>query len=158
MLRAFSILFASACLAASMVPLRAQIANSAIVGRVMDPAQHVVANVDVELRRLESNETFRAKTTETGDYTATGLPLGTYDIKVAVDGFKTEVNSGLKLDAGQTVRADFLLQVGAIAQRIEVEASTPALNTETPVTGVVYDSDTIARLPNQALDVIQILA
>ncbi len=158
MLKAASYFCAGALLAIGLTPVFAQIANSTIVGRITDPAGHAVANAAVELRRVETNEKFHATTTESGDYTASSLPFGKYDLKVAVTGFRAEIRTALMLDAGQTVRSDFALQIGTVAQSVDVSATTPVLNTETPATGATYGNEAIAVLPNQTRDIIQVLA
>ena len=60
------------------------------------------------------------QTNASGAYTTNPLVLGTYSVKVNLDGFKTGVSTGISLSAGDVVRHDVILQVGAMTETVEV--------------------------------------
>ena len=125
----------------------AQIAQAMVVGRVQDPSGSVMPSVEVQMKRLSTNEVFRTVTTETGDYTLSNLPVGTYEIRVAAAGFRTEIRTGVTLEVGRTYRFDFALAISQVAERMEVTAETPLLTTEKPEVATVIDNTKIVELP-----------
>ena len=63
----------------------------------------------------------------------TGLPtlrLVTYDLKVTASGFKPLTQTNLMVAANTVANVDVSLQVGAMSERVEVEASVVNLQTE----------------------------
>lgn len=134
-----------------------QIANAVVVGRIQDTSAAVLVNAEVQMKRLATNEVFKTVTTETGDYTLVSLPIDTYEIRVSMSGFKTEVRTGIKLEVGRTYRIDFQLTVGEITQAVTVSAQAPILKTETPEFGQVIDNEKIVELPLNFRDVINTL-
>src|SRR3989442_2096028 len=67
-------------------------------------------------------------TSNTGDFNFPLLDVGQYDVSVEKPGFKTETRKGVTLELNQKVRLDFSLQVGALAETIEIstEAAIPS--------------------------------
>ena len=62
-------------------------------------------------------------TNSAGAYTTNPLVLGRYSVKVNVSGFKTSATSGILLTSGDVVRHDVKLDVGDIAETVEVTAA-----------------------------------
>ena len=74
--------------AIAMVSANAQVQNGIFTGTVMDPSGAAVANADVSLTNLGTNETITAKTNTEGLYRIAELPVGTYKFTVSSPGFK----------------------------------------------------------------------
>src|ERR1700683_5302278 len=108
----------------------AQSDRSTITGTIADQTGAVVANAPVEARNLATGLVYTAASTATGNYTISELPVGTYEVTVAVSGFKKYVRGGLALDAAQTYRVDVGLQLGAASEQVTVTESAPLLKTE----------------------------
>src|ERR1700687_2968126 len=123
----------------------AQSDRSIITGTISDPAGAVVANATVEARNLATGIQYQAASTATGNYTIAELPVGQYEMSVAVPGFKKYVRTGLGLQAAQTYRIDVNLEVGAATESVTARAGAPLLNTESgelshSVTGANLDA------------------
>jgi hypothetical protein len=58
------------------------------------------------------------------------LPVGDYAIDVTVPGFKKYSHTNFHLAAGQTMREDVALQVGAASDSVTVSAEASLLQTE----------------------------
>ncbi len=108
----------------------AQSDRGTITGTVSDPAGAVVANAAIEARNQATGLMYSAATTQTGNYTIPQLPVGQYEISVAVPGFKKYVRQGLTVEVAQTVRIDIALEVGAANESVTVQADAPLLKTE----------------------------
>lgn len=107
-----------------------QILFGSLVGNVTDPSGAPIAGASVVVTNEGTNQTWNLKTNEVGSYTLQSINPGTYSVTVNAAGFTTFTLKGLDLLAGATVRADAALKVGAIAEKVEVNASAIALQTD----------------------------
>src|ERR1700730_11539953 len=101
-----------------------------ITGTISDPAGAVVANAAIQARHVETATLYDGASTNTGNYTLAQLPVGTYEVSVAVPGFKKFVRSGLTVQVAATVRVDIVLEVGSATESVTVEADAALLETE----------------------------
>jgi hypothetical protein len=101
-----------------------------ITGTITDQSGAPVANAPVVVRSSDTGTTFQAASSNTGNYTVTQLPVGDYELSVAVSGFKKYTHTNLHVAAGQTVGEDIALQVGESTESVTVSAETSLLQTE----------------------------
>ncbi len=142
--------------AAGTGALFAQVELAKVVGRVGDPSGAVVSGAEIQMRRVATNEKFRALTSSTGDYTLLNLPSGAYEMTASMAGFKTEVRSGLILEIGSTSRFDFVLSLGQVSDVIRVTSQVPLLRTESAEMGHVVNNQTMLGLPINSRDVVSL--
>ena len=110
--------------------LVAQSDRGTFTGTVSDPAGAVVASAPIQARNVETGALYEAATSSTGNYTLTQLPVGNYELTVAVQGFKKYVRTGLQVGVAQTLRVDIALEVGATSEAVTVTEAAPLLKTE----------------------------
>src|ERR1051326_1396377 len=84
-----------------------------ITGVISDPAGAVVANAPVEAKNTATGVVSTAAASSTGNYVFGAVPAGTYEITVAIPGFKKYVRSGIEVQQLQTTRVDIGLEIGA---------------------------------------------
>jgi hypothetical protein len=120
----------SMCLLASAAVVLAQSDRGTITGTVADPAGAVVASAPIEAKNTETGAVSQAATSDTGNYTLAQLPVGTYEISVAVAGFKKYVRQNITVGVAQTVRVDIPLEVGSAAESVTVSEQASLLKTE----------------------------
>jgi hypothetical protein len=125
----------------------AQTNTGAIVGTVTDTSSAVVPNAKVTVRNMDTNLTVKTTTDGSGNFVVTPVLVGRYSVSVEASGFKAEVRSGVTVDVQARVRADFVLQVGAVAETVEVRAANPLLQTDSSYVGQVMDTERIDDLP-----------
>lgn len=116
-------------------------------GRVTDSAGAVVPGASITIRNTSTGAERQARTNEVGLYTVPLLPPGSYDIRVQHTGFKPIVQGGVQLDVDQRATADFVLEVGALSETVEVSASVSRLNTVEASQGQVIDNQRIVDMP-----------
>ncbi len=133
-----------------------QINRATVVGRVTDTTGAVVVGAEVQMRRVATNEIFKAETTSSGDFTLINLPTDEFEIRATMQGFKTEVRTGIKLEIGSTNRFDFVLAVGSIAEAVEVTSQAPILKTESPEMGQVVSNKTMTGLALNSRDFLSL--
>jgi len=98
-----------------------------IYGIVKDSSGAVVPGITITLTNELTGIEQKATTNESGEFSATFLPVGRYTITVSAQGFKTFVQRGLELTAGQQIRYPVTLELGEITQKIDVTAEAPLL-------------------------------
>ena len=125
----------------------AQSERGTITGVVHDSSGAIVPGATVTIVNRSTNVTLTATTNEAGEYTMPSLQPGVYNVKVNKQGFRTSEESGLTLDAGQTVRADLALEVGVATQTVEVIASAVQLQTDDARFSTVLQNKMVNDLP-----------
>lgn len=127
-----------AALAACLVAVQgsAQTLNTGVfLGTVLDPSGAAVPEATVRVIR-EGTSFERATTTgPDGAFRLLEIPAGRYRISVEKPGFQRAERSGLELSAGQTLRVDLSLAVGAVTETVQVEARVAQVDTATANVG-----------------------
>ncbi len=121
----------------------AQTATGTITGTIADPAGAVVANAPLELVNSATGTIQQAASSSTGNYTFSTLPVGTYELRVTVPGFKSYTRQNLGVQTAQTLRIDVNLEVGTSAESITVTDQASLLRTES---AAMATNVTVARL------------
>ncbi len=129
-LRAFAVsavvVFTLAILPASVLT---QATTGAIEGRVTDSSRAVLPGVTVIADGASVGVHRQATTNAQGTYVLAGLPAATYRVRAELAGFaRTEME--VKVPAGQTVKLDMTLSVGALTETVSVTGSAPVVNTQ----------------------------
>jgi len=147
-LPAAACLFVLLSVLGSVHPADAQvIASAEVSGLVSDASGAVVPTAKVTIENLDTHISQTASVTSTGDYVFTALPIGHYQIRVEAQGFKTFVVSQVTVAAGDKVREDATMQVGAITENVEVQGQAPALQTDSATFGTLVTTQAVQDLP-----------
>jgi hypothetical protein len=115
----------------SCAPLLAQSTTADVVGTVTDTTGAVVPNATVQLTSVDTHETRTVTSGSNGEYTFTLLKPNRYSLSVTATGFKSFQISSFGLSAGDRAREDSHLTIGAQGETVTVEATAPALHTDT---------------------------
>jgi outer membrane receptor protein involved in Fe transport len=129
------------------VAIQSQTTSTEILGLVIDPTGAVTPGAQVTITRLATGETRSARTNHAGEYIFRLIEIGEYTVRCEMQGFKTETVTGLRVQIQQKARVDFTLQVGAVSDTVEVQASAVALKTEDATVGQVIENRRIIELP-----------
>src|SRR6516162_5762808 len=105
--------------------------QGSISGTVQDPTGAILAKAGVKLTSKEQGTVRAQETNESGVYSFTILPQGTYDLEVSAQGFKTAHRTDLILSTGQNMRLDVSMEVGSVSDNVTVSANVESVNTET---------------------------
>ncbi len=124
-----------------------QVGNGTITGTVTDPTGAVIPAASVEAKNAETGVVYSSVSTNTGNYTITNLPVGTYDLTVKAQGFKTYTHAKLPVSATQILREDATLQVGTSTEAVTVTAESSLLKTETAELSHNVNIDQLNNLP-----------
>ncbi len=125
----------------------AQSDRSTITGTISDPGGAVIASAPILARNLSTGVSYSAASTGTGNYSISELPVGNYELTISVPGFKKAVRQGLEIQAAQTVRVDFTLEVGGATESVTVTEAAPLLKTESGELSHSVTGETLDALP-----------
>src|SRR5712692_3797957 len=109
-----------ACFFLFSVAVFAQSDRGTTTGTIADPAGAVVAGAKVEARNVDTGTPYEVASTGTGNYTLSQLPAGTYEVSIAVPGFKRFVRQNIVVQVAGTLRVDVTLEVGSAAESVTV--------------------------------------
>ena len=151
-LRSLGILSAAMILFATMPTAWAQVDRAELEGSVTDPTGRLVVGAGVKVLAVDTGLSEEQPTSSKGYYRFPGLAVGRYSVTVSATGFKTKVVEDVILLVGQTHTLDVELAVGAIDEKIEVQASNGPSNRTSAEAATVIDTDQIANLPNNGRD------
>ncbi len=140
----------AAFVAFACLPAFAQEFRAGITGIVRDIQGAVMPGVPIEAQNLATNDISRATTNESGYYAFPVLPIGTYRLTVAPQGFKKAVRDNLELRVGDQVQQDFTLEVGAVTESVTVSAGAELLQELASDKGQVVGEENAHDLPSQA--------
>jgi len=87
-----------------------------------------------------------ARSNNDGIYTISALPIGTYKIRAAAQGFQAYETTPIRLESGQNARVDIPMQLG-VSESVEVTGVSPILQTQDAVVGEIISEGTIKNLP-----------
>lgn len=113
------------------LPSYAQTTSGSIAGSVQDPQGAAIVGATITATEQEKNVPFTAITDNEGRFTFAQMLPGRYTLTVESPGFKTFERKNVVLNANEKLFAgSFTLEVGAVAQTIEVQAEGLQLKTE----------------------------
>ncbi len=130
--------------------------SGTISGTITDGSGAVVANAKVTAASA-AGERREATSSASGQYSFPFLAPGGYRIEVGLAGFATTTASTV-LGVTERIAVDIVLKPASVAERIEVSAAAPLLQTETAALGRVVDSTAVKELPLSSRNFTQLLA
>lgn len=128
-----------------------------IAGGVRDATGAAVPATTVTVIHTGTNAQRVALTNDAGDYAFPSLAPGVYTVKAEKSGFKTIVQNHVEIQVQQNARIDFELQIGQVAESIEVTA-TSLIVTENATVGTVIENKRIVELPLNGRNYLQLVS
>src|ERR1051325_1043031 len=131
--------------------------NAVVGGTVTDSSGALIPGVEVTARNIATGIATTRITNESGAYDFASLQPGAYTIAAALSGFQSATYNNVQLSQGQQVRLNFTLNVGTVAQAVEVvaEANT-LLATTTASVGDVLPEGGGRSLPLSSRNVLDL--
>ena len=114
---------------------------------VVKDAQGIVPGVEVTMVNDATNAARSVVTNEVGEYSFPGVLPGTYTVRVALAGFRTEERRGLPIATQQMITMDFTLEVGALEEQITVRATAPVVERSTASVATTLTAAQITAIP-----------
>src|SRR5262245_26183785 len=106
--------------------LLAQRSDRGIIGGIVTDAQGgALPGATVNVRNAATGVESALASNHAGAYTSAPLVLGPYSITVSLRGFRKAVITGIEIRAGDVLRHDVVLQIGDMAESVEVDGGEP---------------------------------
>lgn len=121
--------------------------TSSLSGTVVDTSGAVIPGADVTLKNNATSAVSNAVTTENGTFSIPALNPGTYTATVTLMGFKTVVLNDVVINAATPASIRVTLEVGALAETIQVRAASEIVQTQTSMVSATLDANQITRGP-----------
>ena len=134
----------------------AQVDTGAILGVVTDRSGAVVPGASVRIVEASTNAQTELQTNDSGFYSAPALRPGRYQVSVTKEGFRPQRSESFDLRVQDRAEFNFQLDVGPVSSEITVLARAPLLESETSSLGQVVEENTIAGLPLNGRNFIQL--
>src|SRR5205085_6191352 len=130
-----------------------------IKGYVKDASGGVVPKATVVLTSTETNARHEEILDDTGLYQFVQLPPGAYEISAEAAGFKKAVVRNLNLLVDQVLSVDIRLEIGQVAEVLEVNSAALLIETERVSTGANISPRLVQNLPlgNRRFDDLALL-
>ena len=145
------LLFVSALLCLVCFPVLADLTGD-IQGTVLDPGGSAVAGAKITIKNINTGAVRTVTTGNAGEFAAPQLEIGTYQISVEKDGFKS-YSQAVVVQSGEKTRVDVHLEVGSVTETVTVESGAlPTFDVATAQVSDSFTSQEALALPNQARD------
>lgn len=124
-----------------------QVAFASLSGTVRDSTGAVVPGASATITDPEKNLSRSFTAGGDGRYVFTLVPPGMYTLRVTHAGFRTYVQTGIRLAVGEAAVQDVTLEVGDVTQEVTVVAAAPALNVSNANVATDVTESQLTQLP-----------
>src|SRR5712691_1327039 len=124
----------------------AQVNTADILGTISDAGGAVIPGVKVTVQNAATNDVKTTTSNATGDFIFNLMQPGQYTLTVEATSFKKSTVI-LAVSAGDRARANVQLQVGEVSQTVEVEAQSPALQTDSATLSTLVSAQSVQDMP-----------
>src|SRR5689334_21058339 len=132
-------------------------ATAQLDGRVTDESGAVLPGVTVTATQTDTTFMRSVVTDATGNYVMTNLPTGPYRLEMALQGFRTYVQTGIVLQVAASPTINASLGVGSLEQTVSVEAAAPLVDVRSAGISEVVERQRIVELPLQGRQVTDLI-
>lgn len=139
-------LLAGLLVGAAAAPAHAQTAG-ALTGIVRDADGGVLPGAVVTASNVGTQLQQTAVAGADGRYVLPQLPVGTYELRAELQGFRPLRQSGIRLVVGETAVLNLTLELGGIEEEVSVVGRTSAVNTRSSELSYLVSERDIEQLP-----------
>ncbi|HKY04546.1 MAG TPA: TonB-dependent receptor, partial [Blastocatellia bacterium] len=139
-------------LAACALPLLASASLAAqttgtITGTIQDETGAPIPGVKVTARHIGTGLVRSTVSESEGQFTLATMPVGAYELRAELTGFRPLVRQGINLTVHETAVVDLKMEVGAVDQEVVVTGDAAVVNTATPELSYLVSAQAIEELP-----------
>lgn len=136
----------------------AQEVTGTILGTATDNTGAVLPGVTITIQNTATSQSRTAPTDAHGRYRESQLPIGPYEVRAELQGFKVEIRRNVQLTVGTELVINFVLELGNVQETIVVTGDVPMVQITSPEVAALVDQKMIQQLPLNARDVQQLAA
>jgi hypothetical protein len=136
----------------------AQTQTATLRGSVKDSSGALIPDAKLVLENVDQGRPFTTTSNGAGEYVFVQILPGRYTLEVSANGFKKFKQAAFALEVAQIAALDVTLEVGSVAEVIEVKTDPPLLDTSSSTLGEVVNSLTAESLPLNGRNIMQLVA
>jgi hypothetical protein len=118
-----------------------------ITGFVRDPSAAAIPGATIALTNSETGVVRTVVADERGYYRALSLPVGRYDVKATMTGFRTIVRFGIDLAVAQDAVLDIDMELGVLREDVQISGEAPLVNVATTSIAGLVNERSVKDLP-----------
>jgi hypothetical protein len=134
-----------------LVALSARVAGAqttaTLYGVVEDPSGGVLPGVTITAHHVETGLKRETVTGAAGAFTLPRLPVGSYEVRAELAGFRTLVRKGVALTVAESAVLNLTLALGAASEEVTVEGEISGLQTRSGELSYLVPEEQIRNLP-----------
>jgi hypothetical protein len=121
--------------------------SAAVSGRVEDASGALISGAAIVVTNLETGASRTTETDATGNYHVSSLAVGPHEIRAEKQGFKSAIQTGVRLDVGEEAIVNLRLELGEIVEKATVTAEPSTVNSTTESIAGIVDELEVKDLP-----------
>src|SRR5262245_4541467 len=138
------------------LPAVAQRITASIRGTVTDQSGGVISGAKVTVTNEGTGLTRSGNSNDKGNYSFSELPVGSYRVEVAFEGFKSEVRSKVLINVADDRQIDVQLQTGAMTETVNIEVAAVAVDTTGGDIAGLMTGEQVRELPLNGRNFLQL--
>jgi len=135
---------------------QAQDATARITGTISDSTGAVIPGAQVTVTNTATHASREAVADHEGFYQVLALPIGSYKVSAAHQGFRTVVSSEYNLLINQALRVDIKMEVGSASEKVDVGAEAAPVETVSATLGQSVTGRTLTNMPLNGRDALDL--
>ena len=143
-------------LVTAAVSASAQDIRARLQGLVSDPSGGVLPGATVVLTNDGTGVKNTRTTNADGRYLFDFVESGTYSVSAELTGFKTTVQTGVRVQQRGDVTVDLKLEVGGIEETVTVTEATPTIQFNTATRDLTIEQEMVKDLPSGTRNPLQL--
>jgi len=149
----------AACLCLTSAVAVAQSITGSISGTVVDESQAAVAGAKVRLTNSATGAERTTSTNDAGRFLAGSLQPGEYTLAIEAPGFKKVERRSIHLTATEALALGVtVLQIGAVAESVDITAQPPPIQTESAERSGVLTGSQVSNLAVRDRNVMSLMS
>lgn len=121
--------------------------TGSIAGTITDATHAVIPNAKVTITDEGTGVARQVNTDSAGIYSVPSLTPGNYRVQVQSPGLQTVTANNLVVTVGSTTTQNFTLNVANSSETVEIQATTPLVDTSSVTVGGVVNQRTVQEIP-----------
>jgi len=131
--------------------------RGSITGRVTDQSGALIPGARMHATNQATGVSAVATTNQSGNFVMPFLVPGTYTVTAEAQGFKKYSRSGIQLRVSDTAEVNISMEIGQVAETVEVTSKAPLLDTAAASLGQVVAEKHLLELPLNAGNPIELM-
>jgi len=130
------------------LPLQSQsTSGGGIEGTITDPTGAVVAGAKITATNTDTGVPFTRVSTNSGSYSISPLPVGTYNVEVVATGFQKLLQEKVDVNNASMYGLNLKLSMGSTGDTITITDAPPYLDTTDATLGGTIENELYSALP-----------